>query len=768
MSTVSGSTRRKRSTASVRTLRAMVATALMIVPLWGLFTNQGWLIDAWLAIAVVCVPAAIIRATRVPRVWQTWLGIVLLVPWLTARFVSDHAVGGVLPTRATWSDVSGLLDSVRRLSNDGVAPVHATLAVSFVMSLLAGLLAAFVDLIAVVGRRSAIAGVPILVVFTVVGAVTRHPVSWLLFLASAAAFLLLLSNDAADTVHDWGRVVPGAGEHRGTRALGVSGPRIAVIAVAIAAVVPLIAPSRTSNLIADAFHGGTAGTGPGGFGAGSGTSLDPFAALKGQLQRTKSAALFTVTVSPGAPAPFYLRANVLSNYSNQGWSAGSHGIETPIANTSFDTVPPITGALGTDSFSAHIEISGLVDNTPVFALPNGISGVDDNTVNWSQIDQILTGTRVHRGQVIDERVAQPAPTVAELQAAPDATQDLGPWLETPADLPQQVRDLVAQVTAGDATPYAKARALTDYFTTPSNGFTYSLTTTAGDSGSDLVDFLTNKRGYCQQFAGALGIMLRAAGVPARVVLGYTHGTPDQTGKFTVTTNNAHAWVEAYFDGLGWIPFDATPAAGAAGGATATLPWQRNAPASSTPSSGAPSVTSTNNPTQRHDTTGPASSTGQATKSSAGSVPWRLIAVLGASGVLVALVLVPAGVRLVRRQRRLRAGRRGDPDQLWHELSDTARDLGYVWSPARSPRQVVAWLGTQVPPDGKADSLRTLAVAVERARYAPGPVSRESLVGELRDVEARLRGRRTRTTRLRARLLPASLGWRARPKGRREA
>ena len=90
--------------------------------------------------------------------------------------------------------------------------------------------------------------------------------------------------------------------------------------------------------------------------------------------------------------------------------------------------------------------------------------------------------------------------------------------------------------------------------------------------TQLVDFLQNKVGYCQQYAAAMGVMLRLAGVPARVVLGYTHSVPDASGTFTVTTNDAHAWVEAYFAGVGWVPFDPTPLAGISGGAASDLAW----------------------------------------------------------------------------------------------------------------------------------------------------------------------------------------------------
>jgi hypothetical protein len=139
-----------------------------------------------------------------------------------------------------------------------------------------------------------------------------------------------------------------------------------------------------------------------------------------------------------------------------------------------------------------------------------------------------------------------------------------------------------------------------------------------------------------------------------------------------------------------------------------------------------------------------------------SVPWGAIGVVTAVVLVLLLALLPAVVRLARRRRRLRAGRRGDPDPLWAELSDTARDLGYVWSPARSPRQVATWLGREAGGDRE---VTALALAVERARYAPTSPAATSLVGELEGIEQRLRSGRSGQVRLRARLFPASLGWR---------
>jgi hypothetical protein len=139
--------------------------------------------------------------------------------------------------------------------------------------------------------------------------------------------------------------------------------------------------------------------------------------------------------------------------------------------------------------------------------------------------------------------------------------------------------------------------------------------------------------------------------------------------------------------------------------------------------------------------------------------WATWLLVGIAGLVVLVFLVPALVRLQRRHRRLRAAAR-DPDPLWRELADTAVDLGYVWSPVRTPRQVVTWLRREAV-DGEAEqALRTLAGAVERSRYAaPGNGSGDrTLVAELRRVEVSLRSTRSGWERTRARLLPLSLGW----------
>ena len=90
----------------------------------------------------------------------------------------------------------------------------------------------------------------------------------------------------------------------------------------------------------------------------------------------------------------------------------------------------------------------------------------------------------------------------------------------------------------------------------------------------LVDFLVRtKLGYCQHFAGAMALMLRYLGIPARVAVGFTSGSW-KDGVWTVTDHDAHAWVEAWFAGYGWLAFDPTPGRGRCRPPTRTRPIPR--------------------------------------------------------------------------------------------------------------------------------------------------------------------------------------------------
>jgi len=131
-------------------------------------------------------------------------------------------------------------------------------------------------------------------------------------------------------------------------------------------------------------------------------------------------------------------------------------------------------------------------------------------------------------------------------------------LELPLSLPSRVRDLADRLAAGALTEYDQVNAIAGYLR---SHYRYSLDTPRLPGGADAVDrfLFVDHVGFCEQFASALAVLLRAEGIPARVAVGYGTGEHNLlTGTFTVRARDAHAWVEVLFPGIGWVPVDASP------------------------------------------------------------------------------------------------------------------------------------------------------------------------------------------------------------------
>jgi len=191
--------------------------------------------------------------------------------------------------------------------------------------------------------------------------------------------------------------------------------------------------------------------------------------------------------------------------------------------------------------------------------------------------------------------------------------------------------LARRLAAKSPTPYAFVLAVEQLL---SRGYTYS--ENPPRSAYPLESFLfATKLGYCQQFAGAMALLLRMGGVPARVAVGFTPGRYDSpTKRWLVSDVDAHAWVEAWFPGYGWVRFDPTPPADPALGGRTPISSVANA-GGATPA--AP-------PLRRGDTASAAAagnSTHRAGSARAGhSVgPLEAALALGAVALLGALVLV---------------------------------------------------------------------------------------------------------------------------------
>lgn len=149
------------------------------------------------------------------------------------------------------------------------------------------------------------------------------------------------------------------------------------------------------------------------------------------------------------------------------------------------------------------------------------------------------------------------------------------YLQLPADLPGRIAALSSRLTASAENRYDAVTAVRNYL---QNGYSYTLETRIPPAGADFVDdfLFTTKQGYCVHFASAMTVLLRSSGIPARYVQGYGPGTPEEGSssgqlRYQVTQADAHAWVEVYFPGAGWVPFDPTPGTASAALEAAALP-----------------------------------------------------------------------------------------------------------------------------------------------------------------------------------------------------
>jgi transglutaminase-like putative cysteine protease len=273
--------------------------------------------------------------------------------------------------------------------------------------------------------------------------------------------------------------------------------------------------------------------------------------------------------------------------------------------------------------------------------------------------------------------------------------------------------LARRLEAGAATPYAFVQRVYRYL---QHGYTYS--TDAPRSAYPIETFLfTAKWGYCQQFAGAMALLLRMGGIPARVAVGFTPGSYSSAdGQWVVNDLAAHAWVEAWFPTYGWIAFNPTPSA-------TSSPRSRPASGTSKP------VTPGASPRVRAS----ASAAAADPRARAGSTtPVAAIVVLG--------VLLGAGAgALAQARRRRRTPRAPTSDELLAELERALRRSRLTLAPATTLAQLERKFRRSA---GAAGYVR----AVARSRYAgaaeaPTPAERRALRVQLaagRGLGGRLR------------------------------
>jgi transglutaminase-like putative cysteine protease len=597
------------------TLTVAVACVLSSLVLYPLFEGSQWFYAGAGAVITVAAFGALSRLRTLPVVICLLIVVAGLLLYLNLVFEARYSwviiPSGDSLTRLGQLASLGITDTRRYAPPAPARPDLVLLAAGGI-----GITAIAADLIAVRLRSAALAGLPLLVLFTVpvtMNAQHEGIGTAIVFGLGAAGYLAMLSADGRDRIRVWGRLVSlwrsgslsgtygsesdgtvpasaaaGAavsggtvsggtvsGGRRGasedtigpdTRALAAAGRRVGLASVVLALFVPLIVPGlHPSKLF-------SSGAGIGGHG-GSGTSAalpDTLQQTLQQLQEThRPTTVLTYTTSaPGslmANDPPYLRTYVYDSLGDGGQWTGDYASGQQQAST----LPPAQGLANPGVFPQYTVAVKVADNAltsrslPTFlALPYPAVQVAATAGNFLTDPKLMvfssspaTDVQAYRGTF-----AAVDPTAAQLDRAAPPPASVAADLTLPASFQTAaLKQIARQETAGYTTEFGKVNALAAWLSGPQ--FSYSSSAPPVNSPATLLNFLTKVHsGVCVQAAYAMTVLTRLLGIPARLAGGFTEGTRSGTG-YVVKTDDAHAWSEVYFSGYGWVKFEATPSGG---------------------------------------------------------------------------------------------------------------------------------------------------------------------------------------------------------------
>ncbi|MGO1049868.1 transglutaminase family protein [Crossiella sp. CA198] len=529
---------------------AGLAVLTAATSLSGVISGMRWLVFVAVTVAVIVGTGIALRSVRTPTPLVALGQFAGLLCFLTAVFTRSGILV-VLPGPGALGDLLGVLRQAMAQVQTGVAPVTATAAMLCLVCVALGLVAIVVDTLAVAAAAPAASGLVLLCVFAVPASLADELLPWWSFAAGAAGFALLLVIDERQRHRLWrGRLgLPAlrSGDGSAPAAAGVAASAVAIALVA-GAVLTMV---------------GTAGRLPGGGAADSTASigLNTFTSLRGQLERDSSIELFRVRGLPEKPP--YLRVTTLSKFD----TARGFEVDSRLDNQSTRgelAMPPGTTrqrllAEGRP-LQVEIEAIGYLDPwLPVYGVPMQLANISEDWNYDPGAGIVHAPSKRQAGKYLQSAVL-PEPSIESMRAAPGGrsrTAGLIGERYFEHNVDPQVESLARNITRNAGTDYDKAVAIR-HFLAQSGGFKYQLRTAGTGQGDPLVDFLFNgKTGYCEQFASSMAAMLRSVGVPSRVAVGFTPGY-NNSGYYSITTNDAHAWVEVFFNGVGWIQFDPTP------------------------------------------------------------------------------------------------------------------------------------------------------------------------------------------------------------------
>lgn len=274
------------------------------------------------------------------------------------------------------------------------------------------------------------------------------------------------------------------------------------------------------------------------------------------------------------PPRFYWRGRIYDQFLNDQWTstgtareefsprfepiAAAHTLEGSPSRFIFSTGETRFSLLYAPSQPIWLSRPGTVFTSPA-------TGDEREITSWNASPGLLPGESYQVEAVLNN------PNIQQLREAGTEYPEwvTAKYLQLPDDLPQSIRDLALEVTENAETPYDKAGAITRYLR---DNIRYSPTIPKHPRNADPLEWIlfTHREAYCVYYATAEVVMLRSLGVPARMAVGFSQGTGTSTGDgipeevegiaintYTVRRNNAHAWPEVYFPGIGWVEFEPT-------------------------------------------------------------------------------------------------------------------------------------------------------------------------------------------------------------------
>jgi protein-glutamine gamma-glutamyltransferase len=294
----------------------------------------------------------------------------------------------------------------------------------------------------------------------------------------------------------------------------------------------------------------------------------------GQIKKNNTVVMrIRVEGEPGRAQNIHWRGIALTNFDGKRWFTPTHDpiVVTPDGDGEYQLTP--TPLLRGQYYPLHYTVLMEPIGTDAIFIAPRLESLRGRFTN--EVDR--PGARRRGGYLLIDRTGSLFnPYHNETKVRYEATSLL-PYVppaelrQAPADYPEIVRSLYLQlpavdprvsklakdITAGMKDEYDKAANIERYLKTRL-GYSLDLTDTRGED--PIAYFLfTRRAGHCEYFASAMTVMLRTQGIPARYVTGFLPGEyNDVGGDYIVRASDAHAWVEAYFPGYGWITFDPTP------------------------------------------------------------------------------------------------------------------------------------------------------------------------------------------------------------------